>query len=59
MTDYKNIFITGATGVVGKPLLQKLIDNNHNIYALSRSNETAKSLSELNVPPISGDMYDR
>ena len=58
MTDYKNIFITGATGVVGKPLLQKLIDNNHNIYALSRSNETAKSLSELNVTPISGDLFD-
>ena len=25
--EYKNIFITGATGVVGKPLLQKLIKN--------------------------------
>jgi len=54
----KNIFITGATGVVGKPLLQKLIDNNHNIYALSRSNETAKSLSELKVTPISGDLFE-
>ncbi len=24
---YKNIFITGSTGVVGKPLLKKLIEN--------------------------------
>ena len=46
--DYKNIFITGATGVVGKPLLQKLKDHNHNIYALTRSAETEKSLQDLN-----------
>jgi len=45
MTDYKNIFITGATGVVGKPLLQKLIDNGHNIFALTRSEETKKFLA--------------
>ena len=38
--DYKNIFITGATGVVGKPLLQKLKDHNHNIYALTRKKFT-------------------
>ena len=43
--EYKNIFITGATGVVGKPLLQKLIKNNHNIYALARSEETMKDLT--------------
>ena len=28
---YKNIFITGSTGVVGKPLLKKLIENDHNL----------------------------
>ncbi|MDA9645324.1 NAD-dependent epimerase/dehydratase family protein [Candidatus Actinomarina] len=58
MTDYKNIFITGATGVVGKPLLQKLIDNGHNIFALTRSEETKKILSELNVTSINGDLFD-
>ena len=50
--EYKNIFITGATGVVGKPLLQKLIKNNHNIYALARSEETMKDLTDLGVSPI-------
>ena len=39
---YKNIFITGSTGVVGKPLLKKLIENGHNVYALSRSEENKK-----------------
>ena len=29
----KNIFITGSTGVVGQPLLKKLLDNqNNNIF---------------------------
>ena len=41
---YKNIFITGSTGVVGKPLLKKLIENGHNVYALSRSEENKKIL---------------
>ncbi len=56
--NYKNVFITGATGVVGKPLLQKLIKNNHNIYALTRSEETKKDLIELGVSPIQGDLFD-
>ena len=34
---YKNIFITGSTGVLGKPLLKKLKDEGHNVFALSRS----------------------
>ena len=34
---YKNIFLTGSTGVVGKPLLKKLINEGHNVYALSRN----------------------
>ena len=58
MSEYKNIFITGATGVVGKPLLQKLINNGHNIFALTRSEETKTFLSELNVTPIDGDLFD-
>ena len=56
--EYKNIFITGATGVVGKPLLQKLIKNNHNIYALARSEETMKDLTDLGVSPIKGDLFE-
>ena len=46
---YKNIFITGSTGVVGKPLLKKLIENGHNVYALSRSEENKKILESKGV----------
>ena len=53
---YKNIFITGSTGVVGKPLLKKLIENGHEIYALSRSEESKKNLESQGVSVISGDI---
>tara|TARA_B100000614_G_scaffold147733_1_gene131080 strand:+ start:240 stop:569 length:330 start_codon:yes stop_codon:yes gene_type:complete len=53
---YKNIFITGSTGVVGKPLLKKLIENNHEVYALSRSEESKKDLESQGVSVISGDI---
>ena len=49
---YKNIFITGSTGVVGKPLLKKLIENGHNVYALSRSEENKKILESKGVSVI-------
>ena len=53
---YKNIFITGSTGVVGKPLLKKLIENGHKVYALSRSEESKKNLEFQGVSVISGDI---
>ena len=53
---YKNIFITGSTGVVGKPLLKKLIENGHEVYALSRSEESKKNLESQGVSVISGDI---
>ena len=54
---YNNIFITGATGVVGKPLLQKIIDQGHNVFALSRSKNNDYWLSDLGVKKIEGDLF--
>ncbi len=53
---FKNIFITGSTGVVGKPLLKKLIENGHNVYGLSRSDENKKNLESKGVSVISGNI---
>ena len=35
---YEKIFITGSTGVVGRPLLKKLVKEGHKVHALTRSN---------------------
>ena len=54
---YNNIFITGATGVVGKPILQKIIDQGHNVFALSRSKKNNRWFSDLGVTKIEGDLF--
>ena len=55
--NYKNIFITGSTGVVGKPLLKKLLQNGHNVYALARSKN--QFLEDENVTIIEGDLFSK
>ena len=54
--SYQNIFITGSTGVVGKPLLRKIVENNHNVYGLSRSEHHNELFNNLNVTKIEGDI---
>ena len=54
---YRNIFITGSTGVVGKPLLRKIVDKGHNVFALSRSQNNDHFFSDLGVKKIEGDLF--
>ena len=54
---YNNIFITGSTGVVGKPLLRKIVDQGHNVLALSRSKNNDQFFSDLGVKKIEGDLF--
>ena len=54
---YNNIFITGSTGVVGKPLLRKIVDQGHNVFALSRSKNNDHWFSDLGVTKIEGDLF--
>ncbi len=54
---YNNIFITGSTGVVGKPLLKKIVDQGHSIFALSRSKNNDHLFTDLGVKKIEGDLF--
>jgi len=54
---YKNIFITGSTGVLGKPLLKKLKDEGHNVFALSRSKKNNNFLDSFGVVKVEGDLF--
>ena len=53
-----NIFVTGATGVVGRRLVPKLIDAGHNVAALSRSPENAARLQEVGAGPVPVSLFD-
>ena len=54
---YNNIFITGSTGVVGRPLLRKIVEQGHNVFALSRSKNNDPLFSDLGVTKIEGDLF--
>ena len=57
--EYEKIFITGSTGVVGKPLLKKLVNKGHKVYALSRSKNNTNYFKKLGVTSVQGDLFDK
>ncbi len=56
--EYENIFITGSTGVVGKPLLKKLAGKGHKVYALDRSKNSNDEFEKIGVTSIQGDLFE-
>lgn len=51
----KKIFLTGATGLIGKETLPFLLENDFKIYALTKRD--LKSLNNVNY--IKGDLFDK
>lgn len=52
------IFIAGATGAIGRPLLPILRDAGHEVVALTRSAGKADSLRAAGATAIVGDVFD-
>ena len=48
------VLIAGATGAIGRPLIQ----NQHTVYALARSPTSSQVITELGAEPVSGDALD-
>jgi len=53
-----NIFLAGATGVIGRRLVRLLRDAGHAVTGTSRSEEKAKALDVLGVRGVVVDVYD-
>lgn len=45
------VFVAGATGAIGRPLIAQLLAKGHDVVALTRSSERAKALVEQSVEP--------
>lgn len=56
MTSSRNILITGATGLVGRQLCEKLVAEGHHVYAVLRPTSNAKKLI-ADVRPLYMDVY--
>lgn len=53
-----HVFVTGATGVVGKALIPKLLAKGHVVSGLGRSQASLDKLSGWGVKPIQGAVTD-
>lgn len=53
------VLVAGATGVMGKQLLPRLIDAGHQVFAMTRSESSEAGLSELGAVPVFADALDR
>ena len=52
------VFVTGATGQIGVPLVQALVQAGHRVRGLCRTEEAEARLKALGVEPIRGDLRD-
>lgn len=52
------VFLTGATGVMGRSAIRALHESGHTVVGLVRSAEGAARISQLGVEPHQGDLFD-
>jgi len=53
-----NIFVTGATGVLGKALVPKLVEAGYTVSAMSRTSENDERLRRAGAEPVRVDIFD-
>lgn len=49
------IFIAGATGAIGHPLVRELLEEGHEVFGMTRSEERAMHIAQLGATPVIAD----
>ncbi|HLY76356.1 MAG TPA: NAD-dependent epimerase/dehydratase family protein [Thermoplasmata archaeon] len=52
----ETVFVAGATGLVGKPLIRRLVDRGHQVRALVRNDPSATGVLAMGAEPVLGDL---
>lgn len=53
------VFVAGATGAIGRPLVRQLLAAGHEVVGMTRSAEKARALEEAGARGVVCDAYDR
>ena len=53
-----NIFVAGATGVIGRRVIPRLVRAGHDVHAVARRTEAVASLRANGVVPVAVDLFD-
>jgi len=52
------VLVTGGTGVVGRPVIRRLVESGREVRGLARSEKAASVLAGLGAEPSAGDIED-
>jgi dihydroflavonol-4-reductase len=52
------VLVTGGTGVVGRPLVERLVADGRDVLALARTQTASDALEALGAKPVHGDVLD-
>jgi nucleoside-diphosphate-sugar epimerase len=52
------IFVAGATGAIGRPLLPMLVEAGHEVVGMTRSKENARGIRDAGAQPVVADALD-
>jgi nucleoside-diphosphate-sugar epimerase len=52
------VFVAGATGVLGRRAVRRLVEAGHDVTGMARSDEKAKLLEGLGATPVRVDLFD-
>ncbi|MGH2673714.1 MAG: NAD-dependent epimerase/dehydratase family protein [Actinomycetota bacterium] len=52
------VLVTGGTGVVGRPLVERLVADGRDVRALARTQAASDALETLGARPVRGDVLD-
>jgi len=53
-----NIFVAGASGAIGRPLIKELIRNGHTVVGMTRNEMGARKLNTLGARPVLVNAFD-
>ena len=53
------VFIAGATGAIGRPLVRRLVERGHAVTGMTRSPRRAAWLASVGATPVVCDAFDR